>query len=64
MVAMVASVAQNSLRRALPSGPVASRWSPSRTYQPPSGSDAEVPERADGPRDHSGTGVASRPTEP
>ena len=33
-------------------------------YQPPSGSLADVPRRAEGPRDHSGTGVASRPTEP
>ena len=41
-----------------------SRWSPSLIYQPPSGSLAQVPRRADGPRDHSGTGVASSPTEP
>ena len=53
-----------SCAAALPSGPVPSRWSPSRTYQPPSGSLADVPRRAEGPRDHSGTGVASSPTEP
>ena len=41
-----------------------SLWSPSLTYQPPSGSDAEVPDRTDGPRLNSGMTVASRPTEP
>jgi hypothetical protein len=58
MVRMVASRAQNSFRGNLASGPVVSRRSPSRTYQPPSGSLVAVPRCTDGPRDHSGTGVA------
>ena len=64
MVTMVASWAQNSLRSFFPVGPTISRWSPSRTYQPPSGSLADVPARAEGPRLKSGTTVASRPAEP
>ena len=61
MVAMVASSAQQILRSGLPLSSSRSRWSPSRTYQPPSGSLAHSPVRLEGPRENSGTGVASRP---
>ena len=61
VVAMVASSAQAILRSGFPLSSSRSRWSPSRTYQPPSGSLAHRPVRLDGPRENSGTGVASRP---
>ena len=64
MVAMVASSAQAILRSGLPLSSSRSRWSPSRTYQPPSGSLAHSPVRLDGPRENSGTGVASRAVPP
>ena len=64
VVAMVASSAQQILRSGLPLSSSRSRWSPSRTYQPPSGSLAHSPVRLEGPRENSGTGVASRPAEP
>ena len=64
MVAMVASSAQAIFRSGLPLSSSRSRWSPSRTYQPPSGSLAHRPVRLDGPRENSGTGVASRPVQP
>ena len=60
VVAMAASSAQAILRSGLPLSSSRSRWSPSRTYQPPSGSLADRPVRRDGPRENSGTGVASR----
>ena len=60
VVAMVASSAQAIFRSGLPLSSSRSRWSPSRTYQPPSGSLAHSPVRLDGPRENSGTGVASR----
>ena len=64
VVAMVASSAQAIFRSGLPLSSSRSRWSPSRTYQPPSGSLAHSPARLDGPRENSGTGVASRPVPP
>ena len=64
VVAMVASSAQAIFRSGLPLSSSRSRWSPSRTYQPPSGSLAHSPVRLDGPRENSGTGVASKPAEP
>src|SRR6266496_2205333 len=64
VVAMVASSARASLRSGLPLSSSRSRWSPSRTYQPPPGSLAHRPVRLDGPRENSGTGVASRPVPP
>ena len=64
VVAMVASSAQVIFRSGFPLSSSRSRWSPSRTYQPPSGSLAHSPVRLDGPRENSGTGVASRPVEP
>ena len=64
VVAMVASSAQAILRRGFPLSSLRSRWSPSRTYQPPSGSLAHSPVRLEGPRENSGTGVASRPVQP
>src|SRR5260370_285272 len=64
VTAMVASSAQAIFRSGLPLSSSRSRWSPSRTYQPPSGSLAHSPVRLDGPRENSGTGVASRPAEP
>ena len=64
VVAMVASSAQQIFRRVLPLSSSRSRWSPSRTYQPPSGSLAHRPARLEGPRENSGTGVASRPVQP
>ncbi len=45
---MVASSAQQILRSGLPLSSSRSRWSPSRTYQPPSGSLAGRPVRLDG----------------
>ena len=61
---MVASSAQAIFRSGLPLSSSRSRWSPSRTYQPPSGSLADSPVRLEGPRLNSGTGVASRPVQP
>ena len=63
-LAMVASSAQAIFRSGLPLSSSRSRWSPSRTYQPPSGSLADRPVRLDGPRENSGTGVASSPVQP
>ena len=64
VVAMVASSAQAIFRSGFPLLSSRSRWSPSRTYQPPSGSLADRPVRLEGPRENSGTGVASRPVQP
>ena len=64
VVAMVASSAQAIFRSGFPLSSLRSRWSPSRTYQPPSGSLAHSPARRDGPRENSGTGVASSPVQP
>ena len=64
VVAMVASSAQEIFRSGFPLSSSRSRWSPSRTYQPPSGSLAHRPVRLDGPRENSGTGVASSPVQP
>ena len=64
VVAMVASSAQAIFRSGLPLSSSCSRWSPSRTYHPPSGSLADRPARLDGPRENNGTGVASRAGEP
>ena len=64
VTAIVASSAQAILRSGLPLLSSRSRWSPSRTYQPPSGSLAHRPARCDGPRENSGTAVASSPADP
>jgi len=64
VVAMVASSARQILRSGLPLSSSRSRWSPSRAYQPPSGSLAGSPARLDGPRENSGTGVASKAVPP